>query len=82
MAEFWIEVVDIENQFFANIYELIARVRWGLLLGPMTSGFLHRGIIITREEVRVVGGQEFGGRLMTHLGEQKYAVISGQWSCD
>jgi len=25
MAEFWIEVVDIENQFVANIYELIAR---------------------------------------------------------
>ena len=48
MAEFWIEVVEMDGQFVAKVRELIAHNASEDLLGSTTSGFQHRGMALVK----------------------------------
>ena len=78
MAEFWIEVVEMDGQFVAKVRELIAHnavgsSTWAYDLRFSTS---RHG---NREKVDLAGEEELKG-LLAHLGRPEYIVTSEQRS--
>ena len=78
MAEFWIEVVEMDGQFVAKVRELIAHNAVGSSTWTYDLRFstTRHG---TRDEAYIAGEEELKG-LLAHLGRPEYIVTSEQRS--
>jgi hypothetical protein len=76
MAEFWIEVVEIDSQFVAIVRELIAHNAIGssTWIYDLRVSTARYG---TREEAYAAGEKELKG-FLAQLGRQDYIVTSEQ----